>query len=460
MKKINHFFWWCAGARTEILDSYPTEQSKYFGIGGTIIFTALMAAFAGGYAFNTAFHNIYLAIPFGVFWGSLIFNLDRYIVSTIGKGDGTTKITKEEWIMASPRLIMAIVLGFVIATPLELKLFESEINVEVGNIVNEERSKLSNGETPILNLIADKRNEIEKLKAEPEKESEKVIKDNSSESNYYLQKKAILEKELNALNIVIATEQKQWNMWNSLYLKVQEDPDQTALAQSRLAERNRHSNFQNLKTKADLNSKITSLENEKVEELKTGYDGVNSLKQHNQPRIDALNKQISNLEETLIDKRTANDDLAKQYSGLMARLEALSRLSSKYLIMQLARILITLLFIFIEVAPVLFKMMSESGPYDDVIERIKHEVYITEKLKISNLNDEVNTDLEISTNKNKNRMDAELLGNSELLNEIASKQAALAKVAIDKWYQDELIKLTADPEYNYTQSSVPSSNGV
>ena len=64
MKKINYFLWWCAGARPEILEEYPTEHSKYFGIGGTILFTALMASFAGGYAFFTAFQNSFLAIIF------------------------------------------------------------------------------------------------------------------------------------------------------------------------------------------------------------------------------------------------------------------------------------------------------------------------------------------------------------------------------------------------------------
>ncbi len=97
MKSLQRFLWWCAGAQIEILEKYPTEWGKYFGIGGTIVFTALMASFAGGYAFYTAFHDTALACFFGVFWGALIFNLDRYIVSSIGKGDGTAKITREEF---------------------------------------------------------------------------------------------------------------------------------------------------------------------------------------------------------------------------------------------------------------------------------------------------------------------------------------------------------------------------
>ena len=86
--KIYRFFLWSSGAHVEILDQVPHERSKYFGIGGTIIFTAAMASFAGGYAFFTAFKDPNLSVFFGAFWGALIFNLDRYIVSTFGVGDG------------------------------------------------------------------------------------------------------------------------------------------------------------------------------------------------------------------------------------------------------------------------------------------------------------------------------------------------------------------------------------
>ncbi len=98
MKAIQQFLWWCAGAHVSILEKYPTEWGKvYRNSGGTIMFTALMASFAGGYAIYTAFQNVALAFFFGIFWGAVIFNLDRYIVSSIGKGDGTAKITLDEW---------------------------------------------------------------------------------------------------------------------------------------------------------------------------------------------------------------------------------------------------------------------------------------------------------------------------------------------------------------------------
>src|SRR5688572_16988105 len=124
---IENLFLWSSGASLEILKHVPSEKSKYFGIGGTVLFTAMMATLAGGYAFYTAFQDAGLAIGFGIFWGCLIFNLDRYIVSSFGVGDGRKTISSQEVKEASPRIIMAIILGIVISTPLEMKLFEKEI---------------------------------------------------------------------------------------------------------------------------------------------------------------------------------------------------------------------------------------------------------------------------------------------------------------------------------------------
>src|SRR5690606_25862803 len=152
MKRINRFFWWCAGANIEVLEKCPTDHAKYFGVGGTIVFTALMASFAGGYAFFTAFKSVIPSLFFGVFWGLLIFNLDRYIVATI-KDDGTSKITRDEWKVATPRLLMAILLGFVISTPLELKIFETEIQTIVERLKIDEAQRLKNRDTTYVSNL-------------------------------------------------------------------------------------------------------------------------------------------------------------------------------------------------------------------------------------------------------------------------------------------------------------------
>ena len=79
----------CSGADTDLLQESPkSEQIKYAGIGGTVFFTAIMALVSSAYALYTVFDNVYMALLFGLIWGLLlIFNLDRFIVSTIKKRD-------------------------------------------------------------------------------------------------------------------------------------------------------------------------------------------------------------------------------------------------------------------------------------------------------------------------------------------------------------------------------------
>lgn len=122
---LKTFFLTCSGVDKNIMNECSNgEQNKYAGIGATVFFTAVMATIAGSYALYTVFVNIYAALFFGIIWGLLIFNLDRFIVSTIKKTDSKFK----EFLQATPRIILAIIIAVVISKPLELKLFEKEIN--------------------------------------------------------------------------------------------------------------------------------------------------------------------------------------------------------------------------------------------------------------------------------------------------------------------------------------------
>jgi hypothetical protein len=127
MKKITRFFWFCSGAHIGTLKKYPVEHNKYVGIGATIFFTALFASLSGGYAMYFVFSGsafaVGFAILFGMIWGLAIFNMDRYIVSSINK-EGTTN---QQILQASPRILLAIMIGIVISRPLELKIFDKEI---------------------------------------------------------------------------------------------------------------------------------------------------------------------------------------------------------------------------------------------------------------------------------------------------------------------------------------------
>ncbi|MFC5682507.1 DUF4407 domain-containing protein [Flavobacterium sp. MAHUQ-51] len=122
---LQSFFILCSGADKNLLEGCSEgEKTKYVGIGATVFFTAVMAFLASAYALFTVFDSIYPAIAFGIVWSLLIFNLDRFIVSTIRKRDRLSS----EFLQATPRIVLAIIIAIVISKPLEIKIFEKEIN--------------------------------------------------------------------------------------------------------------------------------------------------------------------------------------------------------------------------------------------------------------------------------------------------------------------------------------------
>lgn len=133
MSKIKQFLLYCSGADTTILEKCPSDENKFIGIGGTV----LLAFFSAGYAVYMVFDNYFFASISGLIWGLMIFNLDRYIVTSMKKREMFWK----DFAIAFPRLLMAVLLALVISRPLELKFFGKEINAEL-LVMEQEYSKI------------------------------------------------------------------------------------------------------------------------------------------------------------------------------------------------------------------------------------------------------------------------------------------------------------------------------
>ncbi|MFE3847237.1 DUF4407 domain-containing protein [Flavobacterium sp. LB3P45] len=154
---LKQFFILCSGADKELLEGCSEgEQTKYIGIGATVFFTAVMAFIACAYALFTVFDSIYPALLFGLVWSLLIFNLDRYIVSTIRKKDKFSS----EFIQATPRIILAVIIAIVISKPLEIKIFEKEINTV---LLSEKNAMALNNKKEVANYF---KSDLDKNKAE------------------------------------------------------------------------------------------------------------------------------------------------------------------------------------------------------------------------------------------------------------------------------------------------------
>lgn len=154
---IMRFFWKAAGGDRFLLERATySDQIKYMCLGGIVVATGAMAGIAGGYAFFTIFSpksadvldktktviqnatyiptdipTVMMSLVFGAIWGLIIFNIDRFIVTSTGKGDGTEAITWSEFKSAIPRLIMGIIIAITISKPVEIRMFKTEIDLAV-----------------------------------------------------------------------------------------------------------------------------------------------------------------------------------------------------------------------------------------------------------------------------------------------------------------------------------------
>jgi len=167
--------WKIAGGDRYLLERATyTDQIKYMCLGGIILATGVLAGLAGGYAFYTIFSSkgedslsnesiqlstLFLSVVFGTIWGLIIFNIDRFIVTSTGKGDGTEAITWGEFKSAIPRIIMGAIIAITISKPVEIRMFKSEI--EAGIKTKQERLR-TEYENDTRNNFTDRISDIEK----------------------------------------------------------------------------------------------------------------------------------------------------------------------------------------------------------------------------------------------------------------------------------------------------------
>ena len=142
---VQKFLWWCAGADPQLLARCPkSERIKEEGIGGVVLATAILAFLSGSFAMyivfgpsitgvdhkfdsNAAMKSIFV----GLIWSLIILNLDRFVVSSTGHGDGTESITLGEFIKSAPRIAMATVIGLCLSAPLEITVMASQIETRI-----------------------------------------------------------------------------------------------------------------------------------------------------------------------------------------------------------------------------------------------------------------------------------------------------------------------------------------
>lgn len=429
---LNEFLWMCAGADKTVLRQCPTDWAKYAGTGGTTLFTALMASISGAYALNFVFDSLYYAIPFGLFWGALIFNLDRFMVNTM-YSDGKHTISFEEIKGGFPRIVLAIFLGIVISTPIEMKIFDDTISENLPTVKAKANRKFN------------------EQKAEFEERKEKL---NERKSSILTEKTKPQTGTPETNNALEKAKEELAEIDNKLYKELYgtgvtnksgRGPAARELERQQAFKRRE---IEQLETKAE----------------KEAQEQQNVIKEYR----DRLDHDLAQIEKELnyvqgqIDE--INDSKKRVTEGLKhfsAQLEALYIGTSwnESPTLCIARLMVMLLFVTIEVIPTLFKMMVSFGPYDNFLNAERHKIKVLSEKKISDINDEINTSIMISTEHNRSRLAAETLANKDLLEKIARAQAEILSEAIASWREQELEKVRQNPFLYFHSENEAISDG-
>jgi hypothetical protein len=205
-------------------------------------------------------------------------------------------------------------------------------------------------------------------------------------------------------------------------------------------------------------------------EVKKAEADLSAFRTQYVPVIQANEGQINQLKVERDNKAAAAKKVVDESPGMLKRLEALSTLSTQHLSALLASVFILLLFISLETAPILVKLFSNRGPYDDYLDAIEHQVYATQQRAISDVNDDVNTGVALSKQVNALRMRAELKFVQDTLSslhtlapqEFHDAQMEIALGAITRWRTSQVNRLnSAPPSTPYSaQPAAPFGQGA
>ena len=448
--RIKNFFLFCSGAHLDILrqEDCKNEHNKYIGIGSAVFFTAVFAFLSASYALYTVFRDsayerssqstdykaVAIAVGFGLIWAGFIFSLDRYIVSTLKKENG--RYTRHallnglinravEILKASPRIALAILLALVISKPLELKIFEKEISNE---LIAMQQSVILNQEQKVRERYApslQRRNEqINTFQGEIEEKK-----------RFFDTQSAIATQEADGTG-----GSRRPNL-GPIYRTKKAAADQAELEFKAVQTRNQ--------PKIDtLRNEIGAIEGALKHELanmeRVGYDGLLA-------RITALGNLTEYQDENVfaypginpgdsLQRRDSTSQTAQLGPGIQQE-----RPIYKSNAMYYANLAILLLFMCIELAPLIFKILTDKGNYDLKLQMHEDKVYAKEMEEISALHDETQKRMRIKTGENEHLVERELADNKTFIEKLSEARKELANEIIERWKKEQQAEIRKKP---------------
>jgi hypothetical protein len=427
---IKRILVFASGARPEILSQCPTDEATHLGLGGTVIATSLLSAISMVFAMTNALQlGIFQALIAGALWGLIIFNLDRWLIVSQKRLLSAWK----QWVNVIPRVIVALLLGFVISEPLIHQLFRPELDRKTEVILAETTAN------DLANLDASTRAFIDSTEIEISK-----LADTSKIS---VGSEASLRTEIEKLQKEVDDAQAEFNTAQTELIAEREGISKSGRAGC-----------------GEVCAVKQQVENQKLESL-------NQVKDRNNPRIaekrsdldvalaqndTARQKKIADGETRKVqliddmDKRQANAAISrraiesKKGTGLLADIDALHTLESQSGGIFAAHYLILLLFVALDTIPVIGKTLILTGPkrpYELVCDAIDARTKMDAEQLVADAEYDQEQHVNLIRADADIRTQVQIDNNEFFIRAAADTQREVGELLLDEWRANELARV-------------------
>lgn len=496
---LQRFFWYCATADRTILEQCgPKEKTKHTLIGTFVFITSLFATVTGAYAVSFVNDSFGITeILVGLLWGFLIFSFDRLLISTIkiskpAGRDTTSTVIPNGQIAASKkwyqriniklpkinfskigdnikrytflifRIVLAILISFVITTPLELNLYKEQIDVQIKRNYRKGLKEAEGDFKGIYNIedlekqeakFDEERAELQEEKATLEMDSLYRKYDTDHKKCYasYKNYQRRLRGQINDNNKNIKWIQ---SFGNPRYYVIINDKKQLTKEARReinsLRKKNRSMQNQIKKRKENCELIWGQRKQRKIE--------LDAQKAFLDSTIAIANRralETSNLLDTQRLKKTRDlmaegSELEQEGIGLFAKINAMHDYvyDPQHPERKMAHYLLLGIFMLIETLPVVAKTFSAYGEYEEIDETMRLESYLAQKAKRETLQKQMaltKKKIELQIDNEMTQLDKTKNWNNQMI----EMQMRIVEKAFEAWADTEVQRIQGRKQVKY-----------
>ncbi len=379
------FLAWLGGADLKILTQAPGyERTRFIQMAIVLLTTSGIGTLSMMFALHDGVRTpLAVAIIGGLIWGFIVLNLDRFLVLSMGHSRDLRRLL----LMALPRLALAAVISLVVATPMTLRIFATDIKNEMVQV----------------NATESKQVATQQLQTGPATQAATVLGEINTDKQImagHLQgtvsnpQVAFWQSQVNTLTPQVQQAQTAMDTAQAAYQCELDGSGPgcegaSAVTGNGPIAKLKETEFEQAQQKyQNLNTQLDSAQHQlaTAQSAAEKASGTTLKQQQSQAKADlpGLQNQYNQLKAQLKQNEAQAQNAVQANTGILAQLQDLSAAGAKNPMLSVAQWVVTLLFFCIEILPVMVKVLlniGELSAYEKVLKT--EEEIITDQAKLT-----------------------------------------------------------------------------